>query len=371
MQPFLIWAGFLTFIAIMVALDLGVFHRKAHVISVKEALKWTAIWVTTALIFNVAVYYIYDAGLLEGVETRAVRGPDGRVVRGPDRTIVQEQVPLEPMTAALQFFTGYVLEYSLSVDNIFVIAVIIAAFRVPPSEQHRVLFWGVLGAVIFRGVMIAGGTTLIAKFHWMMYVFGALLLISAVKMFTSDDGEVDVEKSLLVRLARKFYPVTTQYHGSRFFVDIDGKRHVTPLLLTIILVEGTDVMFALDSIPAVIGITQQPFIVFTSNIFAILGLRSLYFALAGLMDKFRYLKSALVFLLAFIGVKMLLEASHLFDIPTPASLAVIVAILAVGVVSSLVASHREEKAKVADQDSSGRAVGVEAGPSMDIDETDA
>jgi len=337
MTPLLIWFGFLAFIAAMVALDLGVFHRKAHVISVKEALKWTVIWVATAMVFNVVVYYLYRSGLMEGTETRIVR------VAGGGR--VEETVPLSPMNAALQFLTGYVLEYSLSVDNIFVIAVIIAAFRVPPSEQHRVLFWGVLGAVVFRGIMIYGGTALIAKFHWMMYVFGGLLLVSAVKMFTSDDGEVDVEKSLLIRAARKIYPVTTQYHGSQFFVDIDGKRHVTPLLLTIVLVEGTDVMFALDSIPAVIGITQQPFIVFTSNIFAILGLRSLYFALAGLMDKFRYLKSSLVFLLAFIGVKMLLEASHLFDIPTPVSLAVIVAILTVGVISSLVASHKEELAK--------------------------
>lgn len=367
MQTLLIWTGFLAFIALLIALDLGVFHRKAHVISVKEALKWTAIWVTTALLFNVAVYYLYDSGLLQGTEYRAVRGDDGRVIRGPDGKVEEREVTLEPMTAALQFLTGYILEYSLSVDNIFVIAVIIGAFRVPPSEQHRVLFWGVLGAVVFRGIMIFGGTALLDRFHWMMYIFGGLLLVSAVKMFTSDDGEVDVEKSILVRTARKFYPVTSQYHGSKFFVDIDGKRHVTPLLLTIILVEGTDVMFALDSIPAVIGITKQPFIVFTSNVFAILGLRSLYFALAGLMDKFRYLKSSLVFLLAFIGVKMLLEAGHWVDIPTLASLGVIVAILAVGVVSSLIASHREERAKQA----LGAEMHGEAGASVDVDPADA
>jgi tellurite resistance protein TerC len=322
MQTLLIWASFLIFIGCMVALDLGVFHRKSHVISIKEALTWTAIWVATALVFNGIVFFLYNSGLLKGVDV------NGQA--------------LSATNAALQFLTGYVLEYSLSVDNIFVIAVIIAAFRVPASEQHRVLFWGVLGAVIFRGLMIAGGTALLERFHWMMYVFGGLLLVSAVKMFTSDDGEVDVEKSLLIRMARMVYPVTPEYHGSHFFVDIDGKRHVTPLLLTIVLVEGTDVMFALDSIPAVIGITREPFLVFTSNIFAILGLRSLYFALSGLMDKFRYLKSSLVFLLAFIGVKMLLEAGGVFHIPTPVSLAVIAAILAVGVISSLVASHREQ-----------------------------
>lgn len=360
MQTFLIWTGFLLFIAVMVALDLGVFHRKSHVISVKEALKWTAIWVATALAFNVVVYFLYDSGLMHGTERVLQRTADG--------SREQVEIPLSATDAALQFLTGYVLEYSLSVDNIFVIAVIIGAFRVPPSEQHRVLFWGVLGAVVFRGLMIAGGTTLLSQFHWMMYVFGGLLLVSAVKMFTSDDGEVDVEKSLLIRISRRIYPVTTEYHGSQFFVTLDGKRHITPLFLTIVLVEGTDVVFALDSIPAVIGITQQSFIVFTSNIFAILGLRSLYFALAGLMDKFRYLKSALVFLLAFIGIKMILEAGHLVDIPTPASLGVVVAILAVGVIASLVANHREETASGG---AVGKSTGTHAGPSCDVHDGDA
>ncbi|MBX3444351.1 MAG: TerC family protein [Planctomyces sp.] len=348
MQTLLIWVGFLLFIGSMVALDLGVFHRKAHTVSFKEAITWTCVWITTALIFNFVVYYLYSSGLLEGVDL------NGR--------------PLTAKNAALQFLTGYVLEYSLSVDNIFVIAVIIAAFRVPPSEQHRVLFWGVLGAVVFRGIMIAGGAVLIERFHWIMYVFGALLLVSALKMWTSDEGEVDVEKSLLVRLARRIYPVTTEYHGSRFFVDINGKRHITPLFLTIALVEATDVMFALDSIPAIFGMTREPFLVFTSNIFAILGLRSLYFALAGMMDKFRYLKSSLVFLLAFIGVKMLLEASHVFHIPTGVSLSIVGTILALGVLASLVASRREMLRAGAPRKAVSEAG---AGATSEVDRSDA
>ncbi|HVJ69515.1 MAG TPA: TerC family protein [Caulifigura sp.] len=351
MTTFVIWALFLTFIAAMVALDLGVFHRKSHTISVKEAMKWTLIWVTIALLFDGVVYYLYHSGLLHGTEKK------GSAV-----------VPLTAMNAALQYLAGYVLEYSLSVDNIFVIALIIAAFRVPPAEQHRVLFWGVLGAVVFRGLMIAGGTTLIRHFDWMMYVFGALLLYSAWKMFKAGEEEIEVEKSLVVRLARKVYPVTTQYHGSKFFVDINGKRHVTPLLLTILLVEGTDVMFALDSIPAVIGLTQESFIVFTSNIFAILGLRSLYFALAGLMDKFRYLKTALVVLLAFIGGKMILQASGRGHIPIGMSLGIIAAILTAGVVASLIASAREE-AKSEEQPQHPVIPG--GGASVDIRDTDA
>ncbi len=360
MQTFFIWSGFLVFIAFMVALDLGVFHRKSHTISVGEAMKWTLIWVSIALMFDGVVYYLYDSGLLKGVE----RIPD-RVNGG------FKEIPLSAMNAALQYLAGYVLEYSLSVDNIFVIALIIAAFRVPPAEQHRVLFWGVLGAVVFRGLMIAGGTALIRHFSWMMYVFGGLLLYSAWKMFRAGEEEIEVEKSLIVRMARKVYPVTTQYHGSQFFAEINGVRHVTPLLLTILLVEGTDVMFALDSIPAVIGLTQESFIVFTSNIFAILGLRSLYFALAGLMDKFRYLKTALVVLLAFIGVKMILQASGLGHIPIGISLGIIALILAVGVIASLVASAREEAAAASGEHHPHPPVNPGAGPSVDVHETDA
>jgi tellurite resistance protein TerC len=360
MTTFLIWSGFLTFIAFMVALDLGVFHRKSHSISVKEAMKWTLIWVTIALAFDGVVYYLYDSGLLKGTETIVERVGGKRVERVE---------PLSAKNAALQYLAGYVLEYSLSVDNIFVIALIIAAFRVPPAEQHRVLFWGVLGAVVFRGLMIAGGTALIRQFNWMMYAFGALLLYSAWKMFRAGEEEIEVEKTLVVRMARKLYPVTTQYHGSQFFADINGKRHVTPLLLTILLVEGTDVMFALDSIPAVIGLTQESFIVFTSNIFAILGLRSLYFALAGLMDKFRYLKTALVVLLAFIGVKMILQASGLGHIPIGISLGIIAGILTAGVVTSLIASAREEAAAERAERQPQQPGG--AGASIDVRDTDA
>ncbi len=362
MTTFLIWAGFLTFIALMVALDLGVFHRKSHTISVREAMKWTLIWVSMALLFVGVVYLLYDSGLLQGTET---------VVKRIDGKPVKTEIPLTARNAALQYLAGYVLEYSLSVDNIFVIALIIAAFRVPPAEQHRVLFWGVLGAVVFRGLMIAGGTALIREFGWMMYVFGALLLYSAWKMFRAGEEEIEVEKTLVVRLARKFYPVTTQYHGSQFFVDINGVRHVTPLLLTILLVEATDVMFALDSIPAVIGLTQESFIVFTSNIFAILGLRSLYFALAGLMDKFRYLKTALVVLLAFIGVKMIMQASGLGHIPIGISLSIIGLILAAGVIASLVASAREDAAGKSGEHHPHHPTNPGAGPSSDVHESDA
>ncbi len=355
MQTFLIWAGFLTFIAFMVALDLGVFHRKSQTISVREAMKWTLIWVSIALLFSSVVYYLYDSGLLKGVERK------GSI-----------EIPLTGLNAALVYLAGYVLEYSLSVDNIFVIALIIAAFRVPPTEQHRVLFWGVLGAVVFRGLMIAGGTALIRHFSWMMYVFGALLLYSAWKMFRTGEEEIEVEKTLIVRMARKFYPVTTQYHGSQFFAEINGVRHVTPLFLTILLVEATDVMFALDSIPAVIGLTQESFIVFTSNIFAILGLRSLYFALAGLMDKFRYLKTALVVLLAFIGVKMILQASGLGHIPIGISLGIIALILTIGVVASLVASAREEaRGEKHDHHHPHHPVNPGPGASVDVHDADS
>jgi tellurite resistance protein TerC len=362
MQTFLIWSGFLTFIALMVALDLGVFHRKSHTISVKEAMKWTLIWVTMALSFTGVVYYLYDSGLLQGTEL---------VVKRVDGKRVEKVEPLTGMNAALVYLAGYVLEYSLSVDNIFVIALIIAAFRVPPAEQHRVLFWGVLGAVVFRGLMIAGGTALIKQFHWMMYVFGVLLLYSAWKMFKAGEEEIEVEKTLVVRMVRKVYPVTTQYHGSQFFADINGVRHVTPLFVTILLVEGTDVMFALDSIPAVIGLTQESFIVFTSNIFAILGLRSLYFALAGLMDKFRYLKTALVVLLAFIGVKMIMQAGGFGHIPISISLGIIATILTVGVVASLVASAREEAAGKRSDHHPHHPLNPGAGASSDVRDSDA
>jgi tellurite resistance protein TerC len=246
--------------------------------------------------------------------------------------------------AATQFFTGYLLEKSLSVDNIFVIAMIFAYFAVPLNEQHRVLFWGILGAVVLRGVMIAAGASLIHRFEWIVYIFGGLLILSAMKMLIVRHDNIHPDRNLLVRLTRRLYPVTSDFHGSRFFVKLHGRRAATPLFLALALVESSDVMFAVDSIPAIFAVTRDPFLVFTSNIFAILGLRSLYFVLAGFMDRFRYLKMSLVFILAYVGVKMLL--SHHYAIPNLVSLSVIGGMLAVGVLASLVAA-KSDTAKLA------------------------
>ena len=308
----LIWISFLVLIAVVVSLDLGVFHRKAHVVTLPEALGWTAVWVTLALIFNIGIYYLYElnpAGW--DMDTEQLTGSE----------------------AALQYFTGYLIEKSLSVDNIFVIAMVFAHFHIPLADQHRVLFWGILGAVILRGVMILGGAVLIERFDWVVYLLGALLLFSAANMLVMPHDKTALEENVVVRLVRRIYPVTTDLSGSRFFVRINGVRTATPLFLALVLVETSDVMFAIDSIPAIFAITRDPFIVFTSNVFAILGLRSLYFVLAGLMEKFRYMKISLVFLLAFVGVKMILV--HHYPIPNTVSLAIICGILAVGVIASM------------------------------------
>ena len=308
----LIWISFLLLITVVVSLDLGLFNRKPHVVSLPEALAWTATWVTLALAFNVGVYYLYElnpAGW--DIDTQQLSGAE----------------------AAIQFFTGYLVEKSLSIDNIFVIAMVFAHFKVPLAEQHRVLFWGIFGAVVLRGAMILGGIAIIERFDWVVYILGALLLFSAASMLVLRHDNVALEDNFAIRLVRRFYPVTTELHGSRFFVEVDGVRTATPLFLALILVETSDVMFAIDSIPAIFAITRDPFIVFTSNVFAILGLRSMYFVLAGLMEKFRYLKTSLVFLLAYIGVKMLLVHHH--PIPNLVSLAVISGILAVGIIASL------------------------------------
>ncbi|MDH4049334.1 MAG: TerC/Alx family metal homeostasis membrane protein [Gammaproteobacteria bacterium] len=312
----LVWIGFLSLIAIVVALDLGVFHKKQHVISLPEALGWTAVWVSLAIAFNVGVYYLYEIN------------PSGWDM---------DTEQLTGQEAAIQFFTGYLVEKSLSIDNVFVIAMIFAHFQVPLVEQHRVLFWGIFGAVVLRGLMIFGGIALIERYDWVVYVFGAILIFSAASMLIMRHDNLAPESNVMVRLVRRFYPVTTEFHGGRFFVTIDGVRHATPLLLALVLVETSDVTFAIDSIPAIFAITRDPFIVFTSNVFAILGLRSLYFVLAGLMEKFRYLKMSLVFLLAYIGVKMLLV--HHYPIPNLVSLAVIGGILSVGILASMLAGR--------------------------------
>ena len=311
-----VWASFLVLISIVVALDLGVFHRKVHVVTLPEALGWTAIWVSLALVFNVGVYYLYEIN------------PSGWDM---------DTEQLTGAEAAIQFFTGYLVEKSLSIDNIFVIAMIFAHFHVPLAEQHRVLFWGSLGAVVLRGLMIFGGIALLERFDWLVYVFGAILIFSAASMLVIRHDKLAPDSNAVIRMVRKIYPVTPDFHGSHFFVRIDGVNTATPLFLALVLIETSDVTFAIDSIPAIFAITRDPFIVFTSNIFAILGLRSLYFVLAGLMEKFRYLRMSLVFLLAFIGVKMLLMHHH--PIPNLVSLSVIGGILMVGILASLVPGY--------------------------------
>lgn len=316
-----LWVGFIVVILALLALDLGVFHRKQHVIGIREALGWSAFWISLALVFNVGVYFMYEHHLL-GIGVEIGHYTSGR-------------------KAALDFLAGYLIEKSLSLDNIFVIALIFSYFGVPRVYQHRVLFWGVLGALIMRGVMIAAGVALISRFDWIVYVFGALLILTAIKMAVTHADNVHPENNPLVRLARRIYPVSPGFEGQRFFTRIDGRRAITPMFLVLLVIESSDLLFAVDSIPAIFAITYDPFIVFTSNVFAILGLRSLYFALEGMLHRFRYVKASLVVLLAFVGVKMLL--SHHYPIPTPISLGAIAAILTVGIGASLLATPRPDQ----------------------------
>lgn len=307
-----VWILFLAFIITMVALDLGVFHRKDRVVTVRDSLGWSAFWIGLALLFNVGVYFLYENNYTwASLATEHLSGKE----------------------AATQYFMGYLLEKSLSLDNIFVIAMVFSYFRVPLEIQHRVLFWGILGAVVLRGVMIGLGVALINRFEWVTYLFGVFLLYSAVRMLMLRHETVEPGDNPLVRLARRWLPVTPGYHGRHFVVRVDGKLMATPLLLALLLVESSDVMFAVDSIPAVFAVTRDPFIIFTSNIFAILGLRSLYFVLAAYMEKFRYLKHALVFVLAYVGVKMII--SNHYHIPDAASMSIILGILLVGVAASI------------------------------------
>jgi tellurite resistance protein TerC len=312
-----VWVGFIVLVLLLIMLDLGVFHRKVRAISIPEALAWTGFWAMLALLFNVFVFFLYDQNWFGWTD-----------IHSHDLTGRQ---------AAIQFFTGYLLEKSLSVDNIFVIAMIFAYFKVPLPLQHRVLYWGILGAIILRGIMIALGATLMARFDWIIYVFGLLLIISATKMLVMRHDNLQPENNIVVRLIKKMIPVTANFHESRFFVYEHNVLKATPLFLALILVETSDAMFAIDSIPAIFAVTSDPFLVFTSNIFAILGLRALYFAVAGMMDKFRYLKMSLVFILAYVGVKMML--SHHYPIPNLVSLAVIGGLLSVGVFASIFANQ--------------------------------
>jgi tellurite resistance protein TerC len=292
----LLWIFFNLFVLAMLALDLGVFHRKSHEVSVREALTWTCVWITLAMIFNVFVYYYFDR------------------------------------SKALEFFTGYLIEKSLSVDNIFVIILIFSYFKVPSAYQHKVLFWGILGALVMRVIFILTGVELIHRFHWLIYIFGAFLVYTGIRMLTSGDLKIDPEKNPLVKLARRIMPITPSFEGDRFFVKQEGKTWATPLFLVVILIETTDLIFAVDSIPAILAISDDSFIVYTSNVFAILGLRSLYFALAGIEKYFVYLKYGLSAILVFVGVKMCI--ADLFKIPIEVSLIVIGFTLMIAMVSS-------------------------------------
>lgn len=317
----LIWIAFFVLFIAVLALDLGVLHRESKVMKVPQALGWTLVWVLTALSFSGLVYGVYEHQWL-GWRT----GSDA----------------LDGSEAMIQYITGYLLEWSLSVDNIFVIAVIFTFMKIPPQFQYRVLFWGIVGAIVLRGAMIAMGAALIHAFDWMFYVFGAILLLSAARMLKSDEEQFDPSKSVLVKLARRVYPVTDQLDGERFFTVVNGARAATPLFVTLLLVDFADVVFAVDSIPAIFAVTQDPFIVFTSNAFAILGLRSLYFAIAGLMAMFKYIKISLVFILGFVGVKMMLH--HHMEIPHAVSLGAIIGFLAIGIIASLMSTRRASKA---------------------------
>jgi tellurite resistance protein TerC len=334
-----VYVGFIAFILVMLVLDLKVVNREAHEIRPRESLIFTGITVLLALLFAGCIYMMYQndwpAGITETLKTTLKRdGPRAEAQIGPLGFGFE---------AATTYLTAWVLEYALSVDNLFVIAVIFGYFKVPARLQHRVLFWGVLGALLMRGGMIAAGTKAVQQFHWLEYVFGAFLVYTAYKMLRAGEDQHDPSSSLPVRIARRMLPLTPDLHGEKFFVRIDGKRFMTPLFLVLLTVEFTDVVFAVDSIPAAIGLTSDPFLVFTSNIFAILGLRSLYFAVAAALGSFRYLKVSLVFVLAFIGLKML--ARPWVDISPLVSLAVVLGMLLAGGLASVFATAKEREQK--------------------------
>lgn len=317
----LFWIGFLALVALMLALDLCVLNKKDHEIGVAEALKWTGVWIFVAVLFGGFIFFAYDHHWL-GIGVHA-----GASLSGAD--------------AFMEYLTGYVLEKSLSLDNIFVMAAIFAYFGIPRLYQHRVLFWGILGALILRGLFIIGGTALISRFHFLMYFFGAFLIFTALKMqFSKSDENEDPSKSLALRVAKRIFPVTEERHGHDFFLVKDGKRFATPLFLSLIVIETSDVLFAVDSIPAVFGVTLDPFLVFTSNIMAILGLRSLYFALAAMLGMFRFLKNALVIVLAFVGIKML--AASVVELPSWVSLVVVFVMIGLGILASVLIPEKKK-----------------------------
>lgn len=340
----LLWTTFVVFILAMLAIDLFLLHRKSEVVPPKAALQWTGVCVVMALLFAVAVYFIYD---------RNFAGMGERFMRYDHRNEPAADPSLAGSEATFKYLTGWLVEYSLSFDNIMVIAMIFGYFRVPGRYQHRVLFWGILGALVMRGAMIAAGSALLEAFHWIIYVFGALLIITAIKMLlTREDDAFDPGKSPIVRIVKRIVHVSPAYEGERFFTRVprdpaqpDTGKHamrfaITPLFLVLLTVEATDVIFAVDSIPAIFTITRDPFLVFTSNVFAILGLRSLYFALAGIIDRFRFLKPAIAIVLIYIGVKMIIGVWDI-HIDSRLSLVVVAGILGVGVLLSWLTAPKE------------------------------
>lgn len=305
-----LWGVFAVVVLVMMALDLGVFHKKAHVVSVREALTWTAVWITIGLLFALAIRLWVDPHYLADPARSADHRP------------------------SLEFLTCYLTEYALSVDNIFVFLVIFSFFAIPQESQHRVLFWGILGAMVMRALFLLVGIGAIQRFHWMIWVLGALLIVTGVKLFfQKEESELDPSRNVVLRLAKKFLPVTDEFHGSRFFVKIGGRSHATPLFMALLVVETTDVLFALDSVPAALGISQNLFVVYTSNVFAILGLRSLFFAVGGLLKYLHYLKFGLSAILVFVGVKMMLPEEH--KIPIAVALGVVGGILLLAVIASV------------------------------------
>ena len=303
--PIWLWVAFNVFVLVMLALDLGVFHRTSHAVSLKEAFAWSAVWIALALVFNAGLYFW----------------------RGQ-----------EP---ALQFLTGYLIEKSLSVDNIFVFVLLFSAFGVPVAYQHRVLFWGVLGALLMRGILIAVGAVLLEDFHWILYLFGVFLIFTGIRMALHKETKVHPERNRILKFMRRLVPVTAEYERDRFFVRRSGQFLVTPLLLVLVAVETTDLIFAADSIPAIFAVTTNPFLVYTSNVFAILGLRSLYFVFANFIDKFYYLRLGLAAILSYVGVKMI--ATDIYHIPSALSLVIIAGILAITIVASIM------RARIANQ----------------------
>lgn len=317
-----LWVGFNVFVLAMLALDLGVFHRRAHAVALKEAAIWSVVWIGLAMVFNLLLFFFWE------------RLAPGSAYRAGD--------------AALVFLTGYLIEKALSVDNIFVFVMIFSYFAVPAKYQHRVLFWGILGALLMRASMIFAGVELIKRFHWVIWLFGGFLVFTGIKMATSGDEKIEPEKNPVLNLFRRFIPVSPTYDGQKFFTVQHGMRMATPLLLVLMMVETTDVIFALDSIPAIFAVTRDPFLIYTSNVFAILGLRSLYFVLAGVVHKFHYLRLGLAVVLAFVGVKMVLpDLTKLFlgasfAIPTAVSLGVVATVITLSIVASLIRDRRLE-----------------------------